>query len=268
MMGQPELLASVQNAIRIMREFSFDEPELGITELSKRLGLSKSAVYRILQTLCTEEIVQRNPRTRKYFLGITAFEIGCVVYNDIEVCEVALPLLNKLMNRVRGVIQLAMYDRGSIVYLLKLPEDKETKVFNRMGKRVPAHATASGKVLLAFQNKNERDSVCSGKLQPLTSYTITDQKTLQNELHMIPEKGYALSKEEFKLGMYSVAAPIFDEITKQIIAAISITGTRNLFSHSQIQAYVYEMKHYSRLISEQLRPRERVRSTTTTLGGP
>ncbi|WP_047151844.1 IclR family transcriptional regulator [Aneurinibacillus tyrosinisolvens] len=264
-MGQPELLASVQNAIRVMREFSFDEPELGITELSHRLDLSKSAVYRILQTLCAEDILQQNPKTRKYYLGITAFEIGCVVYHDIEVCQVAFPLLNKLMNTVRGVIQLVMYDHGSVIYLLKLPEDRETQIFNRMGKRVPAYATASGKVLLAFQNERERERVCSGKLQPLTSNTITNQKELEDELNLIQEKGYALSKEEFRFGMYSVAVPIFDEMTKQIIAAISITGPRNLFSHSQMQANVKEMKYYSRLISEQLSPREGGRSSVNSL---
>jgi IclR family transcriptional regulator, KDG regulon repressor len=255
-MGQPELLASVQNAIRIMREFSFEEPVLGITELSDRLGLSKSAVYRILQTLCAEGVLQQNLKTRKYFLGITAFEIGCVVYHDIEICNVASPLLNKLLNSVRGVLQLVMYDQGSIVYLLKLPEDRETQIFNRMGKRVPAYATASGKVLLAFQHEKEKTRVCSEKLQSFTSNTITDQNVLKEELAMIQEKGYAQSKEEFRLGMYSVAVPIFDEITKHIIAAISITGPKNWFSHSEIQANIKKMKVYSRLISEQLSHRE------------
>lgn len=178
-MGQPELLASVQNAIRIMREFSFNEPELGITELSDRLGLSKSAVYRILQTLCAEGVLQQNLKTRKYYLGITAFEIGCVVYNDIEVCKVAFPLLNKLINSVRGVIQLVMYDRGSIVYLLKLPEDRETQVFNRMGKRVPAYTTASGKVLLAFQHEKERKRVCSENSNPLLPIRLPTRKGLK-----------------------------------------------------------------------------------------
>lgn len=264
-MGQPELLASVQNAIRIMREFSFNEPELGITELSHRLGLSKSAVYRILQTLCAEGVLQQNSKTRKYYLGITAFEIGCVVYHDIEVSNVAFPFLNKLMNSVRGVIQLVMYDRGSVVYLLKLPEDRETQVFNRMGKRVSAYATASGKVLLAFQNEKERTRVCSGKLESFTSNTITDQKALEEELAMIKEKDYALSKEEFRLGMYSVAVPIFDEMTKQIIAAISITGPKNWFSHSEIQENVKKMKFNSRLISEQLSPREEGMSSVSSV---
>jgi IclR family transcriptional regulator, KDG regulon repressor len=264
-MGQPELLASVQNAIRIMREFSFDEPVLGITELSDRLGLSKSAVYRILQTLCAEGVLQQNSKTRKYYLGITAFEIGCVVYHDIEVSKVAFPLLNKLMNSVRGVIQLVMYDQGSIVYLLKLPENRETQIFNRIGKRVPAYATASGKVLLAYQYEKERKRVCSGEFQSFTSNTITDQKGLEEELEMIQRKGYALSKEEFRFGMYSVAVPIFDEMTKQIIAAISMTGPKSLFSHSQVQDNVKNMKFYSGLISEQLSPKERGISSTSWL---
>lgn len=82
---------------------------------------------------------------------------------------------------------------------------------------------------------------------------------------MIKEKGYALSKEEFRLGMYSVAVPIFDEMTKQIIAAISITGPKNMFSHSEMQENIKKMKFYSRIISEQLSPRDRGISSTSSV---
>ncbi|OMP68446.1 IclR family transcriptional regulator [Domibacillus epiphyticus] len=251
-MAGPELLSSVQNAIRVMRQFSLDEPELGITELNERLGISKSSIYRVLQTLCAEHIIQQNPETKKYHLGLTAFEIGCVVYNDIQVCQVALPLLQKMHLKVPVVIQLVVYDRGTVIHLLTLPEKRETRTFNRMGKRVPANATAAGKVLLAYQNEKEISRLCSIGFKSFTPNTLTEPDVLLSELETIRKNGYAFSKEEFKVGMCAMAVPVFDEMTSQIAAAISVTGPKKILSPSQINVYLSEMKRYSRLISEQL----------------
>lgn len=251
-MAKAELLSSVQNAIRVLRQFSTDERELGITELNERLGISKSSLYRILQTLREEHLIQQNPKTKKYHLGLTAFDIGCVVFHDMEVSQAALPLLQKMQSNVPGVVQLVVYDQGSAIYLLKIPEKKETAAVNRMGKRVPANATASGKVLLAYQNEKEIDRICQKGLPSFTPRTFTDPKLLRAELALIKQKGYAFSTEEFRLGMNAVAVPIFDEITGQIIAAISITAPKRFLPPASISKYVKEMRFYSRLISEQL----------------
>jgi DNA-binding IclR family transcriptional regulator len=246
-----EALSSVSNAIRIMREFSQEEPELGITELSRRLGLTKSAVFRIVRTLEKENILRKNPQTRKYYLWLTALEIGSVVYHDNDVAQIALPILKQMRALTPGVVQLVMYDRGGIVYLLKLPEDKDTRIFNSMGKRVPAYCTASGKMLLAHQDETEINRVLSEELKPMTEHTITSPEKLSLELVKIREAGYAVSREEFKIGMSSVAVPIYDDFDR-VIAAISVTRPKNLFSPAQIVHYVNEMRMYSRLITEQL----------------
>src|SRR5712692_1442038 len=95
-----ETLSSVHNAIRILREFSQDTPDLGVTELSRRLGLSKSSVFRLTRTLRDAQLLQKNQKTRKHHLGLTAFEIGAVVYHKMEICQVARPLLEKMMRIV------------------------------------------------------------------------------------------------------------------------------------------------------------------------
>ncbi|GAB7389140.1 IclR family transcriptional regulator [Bacillaceae bacterium] len=249
-------LSSVRNAIRILREFSQDEPELGITELSLRLDISKSSVHRLLKTLSEENLVKKNKKTRKYHLWLAAFEIGSVVYNGLEVCQTALPLLKKMTQTVPGVIQLVIYDHGEIVYLLKLPEDKETRIFNSMGKRVSAHCTASGKVLLAHQSEKEIARVLRGGLKACTCKTITSAEQLKRELKKIREQGFGTSREEFKLGICSLAVPVFND-RKQVVAAISATGPCPLFSPMKIPFYLKEMKTYSRLITEQLEMIER-----------
>lgn len=233
-----------------MREFSQDDPELGVTELSSRTGLSKSTVHRIIQTLCKEHVLQKNKNTRKYHLWLTAFEIGSVVYHELEVCRVGLPILKRLKERTAGIIQLVVYDRGDIIFLLKLPEENEEQIFNNMGVRAPCHCTASGRVLLAFQDEFEINRVLKGKLKPYTDKTITASDLVRKELTKVKEMDYAVSREEFKKGITSVAVPVYDDM-RHVIAAINVTRPSRLFPTDEIQKVVRELKYCSRLITEQ-----------------
>jgi IclR family KDG regulon transcriptional repressor len=251
MVKEQESLTSVHKAMRILREFSQDEPELGITALSNRLGMAKSTVSRLIQILCEENMVQKNDQTRKYHLSLTAFEIGSIVYHEMELCQTALPLLKRMLAAVQGAIQMVTYDKGGIVYLIKLPEDKDTKILNTMGKRVPAHCTASGKMMLAHQDDAEIARVLQSDLKAYTPNTITAAEPLIAELNKIKESGFALSNEEFTAGMNSVAIPVYDDMSR-VMAAICVTKPRQDFSSAYIQRTIKEMKMYSRLITEQL----------------
>ncbi|WP_017727646.1 IclR family transcriptional regulator [Halalkalibacterium ligniniphilum] len=244
-------LSSVHKAIRILKAFTQEEPELGISELSKRFGLAKSTVSRLIQILCEENLVQRNEETRKYHLSLGAFEIGSVVYHEIEVAQVALPLLKQMLDKVRGVIQMVTYDKGEIVYLIRLPEDRDSKVINTMGKRLPSHCTAAGKVLLAYQDEQEIAHYLQKDLNAFTERTITSKEDLWNELIKIRRKGYALSHGEFRTGVSSVSVPVYDEFDR-VVVALSVTRPTELMSSGQVERVKGEMEIYSRLISESL----------------
>lgn len=251
-MKETEALTSVRNAVKILRTFSQDVPELGISEISRRLNIPKSSVARIIWTLCEEELLSRNPVTRKYRLGLPAFEIGSVFYHEMEICQVALPILKRMAKSISGVIQLVMYDSGGVVYLIRLPEEKDLKIVNTMGKRVPAHGTAAGKLLLAFQDSHEIERILSGRLKPFTIHTITSPDKLRSELEKIRNAGHALSDEEFSLGVYAVAIPVYDDYGT-VIAALSVTRHKVSTSvKSNSGELIQEMKIHSRLITEQL----------------
>jgi IclR family transcriptional regulator, KDG regulon repressor len=107
-------------------------------------------------------------------------------------------------------------------------------------------------VLLAYQNEKEIERLCSIGFKAFTPHTLTEPEVLLSELATIKKNGYAFSKEEFKVGICSLAVPVFDEMTNQIIAAISVTGPKEIISPSQTNIYLSEMRMYSRLISEQM----------------
>ncbi|MCL6598149.1 MAG: IclR family transcriptional regulator [Alicyclobacillus macrosporangiidus] len=244
-------LSSVHNAIRILHEFSDDTPELGISELSARLGLAKSTVFRLIRTLCEAHLIEQDSATHKYRLGLGTFVIGSIAYRKLELRAKAFPLLVDLMNSVRRVVRLGIYDQGGVVYLCKLPEDKETARFSSIGKRVACHSTAIGKLLLAYQHEKEIRRVLQKPLAAYTPRTIVDPERVLAQLSEIRKNGYALTQEEATPGICSVAVPVFND-EGNVIAAISVTGSRSEFLPAQVQTYVRQMRTCSRLITERL----------------
>lgn len=251
MAKQMETLSSVHNAMRILKEFTLQQPELGISELSGRLGLAKSTVFRLIRTLTENNLVQQNPRNQKYHLGIAAFELGFTVYHEMELRSVAMPLLDKLMRSIRRTVHLGVYNNGGVVYLIKRMPEGNMGTISKIGKRVPSHCTASGKVLLAYLAEEELQRLCSNGLKAYTEKTITDEGLLKEQLLQVKQKGYAVCHEELKPGICSAAVPVFND-DNEVIAAVSVTGTPSQFMAAEVQSYVQEMRMYSRLINERM----------------
>lgn len=251
MAEKAEVLSSVHNAIRILQTFSLTETELGISELSVRLGLAKSTVYRLMNTLHQSRLVEKNHETQKYHLGIAAFELGFIVYHSMELRRVAFPILDKLAKSIRRVVRLGVYDNGGVVYLCKQTFEGENGTISKIGDRVPSYCTAVGKLLLAFQHEKEVERVLESGLKAYTAKTITSPLRLKQQIQEIKKSGFAVTNEELRIGLCSVAVPVFNDLGK-MIAAISVTGSKSQFAPQQIQLYIQEMRTSSRLITERL----------------
>lgn len=250
MAKQQETLSSVHNAMRILREFR-ENPELGISELSARLGIAKSTVFRLLRTLKEDDLVEKNQKSQKYHLGLAAFELGFAVYHEMELRKVAQPLLEKLMKSVRKVVHLGVYYQGGVVYICKSYPEDQLGTITQIGKRSPLHGTSAGKVLLAYQDEKEVNRYVQKGLKMYTPKTITDPGKLVKHLGEIRNQGYAVSHDELKIGISSVSVPVFNDYG-EVIGAISVAGSTTHFNHSQVLSYLKEMKTCSRLITEQL----------------
>ncbi|WP_408007980.1 IclR family transcriptional regulator [Pseudalkalibacillus sp. A8] len=244
-----DTLSSVRNTVKILKEYTKDDAELGITELSKRTGLTKSSVNRIIQTLYDEDVLYKNPRTHKYRLGITIFELGSVVYNELSIGQIAIPIFEKIKDKVRGDIHVVTYDKGDIVYLQRIPE--RLRALIHIGGRIRSHGTAAGKLLLAYQEAEEIDRVLQNELVAYTNRTITSSKELKSELDRIKSNGYSVSIGEFIEGICSIAVPIYND-SKKVIAAISLTRENMTPTNAKITELVNQLKMCSRLITENM----------------
>jgi DNA-binding IclR family transcriptional regulator len=215
-------LSTVQNAARVLKAFLAGDAELGPSELGRRLGLGKSTVHRLLTTLAAEGLIEQDPRTGGYRLGIVMFELGEAVRVHMDLHAAVGPVLAELRAQTGESSQVGVLDGHEVVYVDRLESAHSLRLFNETGRRVPVHCTSSGKVLLASLPEDELAAVLrAAPLTALTPHTITDPNRLLAELARVRRKGWAEAVNEREVGVASVAAPVRDAAGR-VVAAVSI----------------------------------------------
>jgi len=216
---------SVEKAIAILRAFDHERPELGVTELSQQLGVHKSTVSRLLATLEAGGLVERDPQTRRYRLGVELIALAGLVVRHADLRVAARPALEALADRCRETVNLAIYHDDMAMNIEQfVPAERQIRDIGWVGRRTPLHATSVGKVLLAYLPAEEAQAVVNAlPLPALTSHTITNRQALYAELERVRRQGYALGLEELEVGLNSVAAPVRDH-SSTVIAAVSVSG--------------------------------------------
>jgi len=247
-----KLLSSVQKALRVLRTFSADNPELSLTEISQRLDLHKSSVFRILATLESEGFVEKNPLTTRYKLGLRLLELASRVVGRYDLRDMARPYMEELARELEEIVHLSILDGKEIVYLEKKGGGQPLTVATRVGGRSPAHASAMGKVLLAGVPEDDlADALGPGPLARFTPLTITEIPDLCRELEKIRGQGFAVDNEETFPGIRCVAAPIRNA-EGRVIAAISVTAPKQRMGNQRIKEIQKRIVKTARLISERI----------------
>jgi len=218
-----QLLSSVKKALQVLEQFGREEPELSLAHLSRRLGMHKSSVLRMLGTLQAAGFVEKDPGSGRYRLGLKILELAGRVTGRHGLRELAAPAMEELARRTGEIVHLAVLDGAQIVYLEKKGQGQVLTVATRIGGRNPAYASAMGKTLLAGLPAAElRRLLGRGPLPALTEHTISEVPALLEELERIRRQGFAVDDEETFLGIRCVAAPILGDEGKPL-AAISVT---------------------------------------------
>jgi DNA-binding IclR family transcriptional regulator len=216
------VLSTVRNAARLLKEFRSREASIGVSELARRLGLGKSGVHRLLTTLVAEGLLERDPHTGGYRLGIVMFELGEAVKVHLDLHAAAGPVLAHLRAQIGESAQVGVLDGAEVVYVDRLESAHSLRLFTETGRRVPAHCTSSGKVLLAHRPEHEREAfLAHGPFPRLTPHTIVEPAALRDELTAVRMRGWAEAVDEREIGVASLAAPIRDR-RGEVVAAISI----------------------------------------------
>lgn len=247
----PTTIQSVQRAAAILQSFTKVDSELGVTTLSEQLGLHKSTISRLLSTLQQENLIEQNPETGKYRLGLGLVTLAGIVLDRIDLREIAYPYSVTLAELTQETVNVVVLSNGECMNIGGVDSPKPIQYIGRIGRRTPAHCTSAGKVLLAYLSPEKRREVLPFNLPGFTNKTIVDPQRLTQVLNQVRGQGYAITHEEHQEGLSAIAAPIRDHAAN-VVAAITVSGPTYRLAPAEITRFIEPVTDTAHLISSQL----------------
>jgi IclR family pca regulon transcriptional regulator len=216
---------SLARGLAILSAFRSARPLLGISELARDVGLTRSTVHRYVASLAALGYLEQDPQTRKYRLGPRVLDLGFSAINSMELREISAPHLQQLSDETGHTVNMAILDGVDIVYIERCrtsqPGQREIDLNLHVGSRLPAYCTSMGKVLLAFlPDEEQRERLAQIEFADRGPNALTDAKSLAAELARVREAGLALNNEELAYGLRSIAVPVKGK-TGEVVAAIN-----------------------------------------------
>ncbi|MCI9176325.1 MAG: IclR family transcriptional regulator [Lachnospiraceae bacterium] len=251
-MAQGITIQSVARAFQILECFTGSVSEIGITDISRQMGLGKSTVYGLVNTLVQEGYLEQNPENKCYRLGLKLFEMGCIVQERMDIREIAKPYLKELSSSFKMTVHMGLYKDYEVVYIDKVDAPDTRIVYSQVGKRAPMYCTGIGKAVLAELEQREIDFLLDGQeREQLTPHTLTGKEDIIRELGEIRRRGYAIDNEEVELGLKCVASAIYDYQGKPA-AAISISSSAVRMDEERMEEISRKLKRAAGEISRKL----------------
>jgi len=197
---------------------------LSLSELSARTGIPKATAHGLLSSMRSSAVVEQSAEDGKYRLGIRLFEYGCVVSRGWNVLEAAAEPMHRVAEETGETVSIAALDRGEVLVLECADAHSDLRVVSEKGARLPLHCTSQGKLLLAYLPEAQRRSLLRNcNFAAYTPHGHTCAASLEAELADILERGYAIENGEYRIGLRSVSAPVFD-VNGQAAYAVCVVG--------------------------------------------
>jgi IclR family transcriptional regulator, KDG regulon repressor len=244
---------SLQKALRILLYMGDHGPAMGVTQLASGLSLNKTTVHRLLHAMEKFDLIERNPESDRYRLGLKLHELGTRAVESRTLRTEAHRFLMELSRASHETVSLAVPGPGGVVCLDRVDSrDSIINVRTPIGARFPAHCTAAAKAILAYLPEDEAEAIIS--IMGLTSYTAHTLRTLadvKKNLREAAERGYALDRQETERGLSAVAAPIWSR-DGHVIAAVGMAGPTLRFRGKELARKIALTKETTAKISASL----------------
>ena len=214
-------IQAVENALDVLEALSEIEDDVRISQLSEKLAMNKTSVFRLLATFENRGYVEREEESGKYRLGLSAYEIGQKFLSRMGLLKHARPVMERMARGCNEAVYVAVRRRKEVLFLDMVDTSQTVKIVSLVGRRFPLETTAAGEVLLAFSKGQE-------KAGPLLNAPDA------NKYSVIRNRGYALDEGALGEGIASVAAPIFGNNGK-LHGTICVIGPVFRFSDEMIK---------------------------------
>jgi DNA-binding IclR family transcriptional regulator len=242
---------AVQRAVALLKLFSDAKPEWGLTELARAARLNKTTVYRLLTALASEGLVARSPAREVYRLGPEAIAIGARALRSNDLRTVSREFLAELARRSDETATVEVLLESDVLIVDEVHSRKWLHASPSVGTRWPAHATSTGKVLLAYLSDADRKVVLRVPLSQPARRTLTTLAALRDELARVRIQGYSTAVGELEDGYSAVGAPVRDH-EGQVIAAVSLGGPSVRLPQDRLKALLPMLLEATEGISQKL----------------
>ena len=247
--GQPaiRLVGAVQRAFAVIDALAEAESELGTNEIARRTGINPSTVSRLLATLVAGGLVEHLPDSGRYRLGPRLLQLGNVVLARLDLRSIARPHLQALVDSTRETATLSVPGERDAVTVDFVQSPSSVQGVARLDRPSIAHATATGKVQLAFG--------CTvlppGPLKVYTARTISNRPALATELEGVRKRGYAHNLGEREDDLHAIAAPVWGS-RGELVAIVGVQGPASRFDTDAMDAAVEPLLEHTQALSLQL----------------
>jgi IclR family pca regulon transcriptional regulator len=224
---------SLERGLAVIRAFGADDPELTLSDVARRTGLTRAAARRFLLTLADLGYVRTDGK--QFALTPRVLDLGYAFLSSLTLPEVAEPHLERLAAELRESSSVSVLDGDEIVYVGRVPTSRIMRVAINVGTRFPAYATSMGRVLLAGLPDDQRAAyLARAEIRPLTRNAIDNAGDLAAELDRVREQGWALVDQELEEGLRSIAAPVRDA-GGRTIAAVNVSAHASRVSAEDVK---------------------------------
>jgi DNA-binding IclR family transcriptional regulator len=223
--------SGLDRAAAILAAFDADHRELTLAALVARCGLPRSTTHRTADRMIRLGWLEK-PGGR-YRIGNRLFEIASLAPIRLELREAAHPFLQDLHQATKITVQLGVLDGTQVLVVEKITGHRAMPMLSQVGGMIPAYCSALGRAILAYSQPPTIDAALAGPLVRRAPRTLTSRVAIMRELTAVPERGWAIDREEGNIGVSCVAAPIFGP-SGDVAAALSVTGPSQLVRADRI----------------------------------
>jgi DNA-binding IclR family transcriptional regulator len=202
-------LLTLTNAVAVIRLVA-SEGELGVAEIAARLDISKTAAHRVTTTLTGLDVFGKDPRTRRYHLTQSLWDIAVGGMHRTPLFDLAVKHVQRLALEIDASTNLSIPAGTETAFLARVLIEPEGPIFYPIAAHLPTYRNAAGKAMLAFQGRDSFEQVVAAGLEPVTPDTITDPDLLAAHLDEVRTIGYSVNRGETTVGLAGIGVPIFD----------------------------------------------------------
>ena len=222
-------------AFTILKEISLFQSQLGVSEIARKLDISKSTVYGITQALTDLEVLRQDPDSKKFWLGPALVQLGNRAMDGIDLRLLARPLMEELSKEFRETVFLGNFDAQRITIIEKAESPVEFKITAPIGTRITKFAGAAGKVFLAGLDDHQLEAILAGDTIPnFTAKSITDVNSYRQEINLVRKMGFATDFGEYIQGINAICTPITN-LTGRTVAALWMVGFAHAFTQEKMR---------------------------------